>query len=188
MSKSRRRQSGGSLVGGAIGLMLLLSLVISNGEGFSKALSSLLGGLLILGITADGVWVAWRLWRRLRTPKARELSERFEALRSMSGTQFEVFMADLFGALGHTAVVLGGVGDQGLDIVVNRRGERVAVQCKNHKKAVGNKPVQEVYAGARHHSCVEACVVAPAGYTRGLSNSPGAPASCCTTGTRFGGG
>jgi hypothetical protein len=27
--------------------------------------------------------------------------------------------------------------------------------------------VQEVYAGTRHHRCVEACVVAPAGYTRG---------------------
>jgi len=45
----------------------------------------------------------------------------------------------------------------------------VAVQCKNHKKAVGNSPVQEVYAGARHHRCVEACVVAPAGYTRGAT-------------------
>ena len=87
----------------------------------------------------------------------------------MSGTQFEIFMADLFRAMGHKAVVLGGAGDQGVDIVVNRRGERVAVQCKNHKKAVGNKPVQEVYAGARHHRCVEACVVAPAGYTRGAT-------------------
>ena len=27
--------------------------------------------------------------------------------------------------------------------------------------------MQEVYAGTRHHRCVEACVVAPAGYTRG---------------------
>jgi hypothetical protein len=27
--------------------------------------------------------------------------------------------------------------------------------------------VQEVYAGAQHHRCVEACVVAPAGYTSG---------------------
>jgi hypothetical protein len=27
--------------------------------------------------------------------------------------------------------------------------------------------VQEVYAGAQHHRCVVACVVAPAGYTRG---------------------
>jgi hypothetical protein len=32
---------------------------------------------------------------------------------------------------------------------------------------VGNRPVQEVYAGARHHRCVGACVVAPAGYTGG---------------------
>jgi hypothetical protein len=36
--------------------------------------------------------------------------------------------------------------------------------------------VQEVYAGAKHHRCVEACVVAPAGYTRGavaLASSTG---------------
>ena len=60
-----------------------------------------------------------------------------------------------------------GAGDQGVDIVVNPRGKRVAVQCKNYSKPVGNGPVQEVYAGARHHRCVEAWVVAPAGYTRG---------------------
>jgi restriction system protein len=62
--------------------------------------------------------------------------------------------------------VLGGAGDQGVEVIVNRRGERVALQCKNHKRAVGNRPVQEVFAGARHHRCVEACVVAPGGYTR----------------------
>jgi HJR/Mrr/RecB family endonuclease len=50
----------------------------------------------------------------------------------MSGAQFEVFMAELFRALGHKAVVLGGAGDQGVDIIVNRRGERVAFQCKNY--------------------------------------------------------
>jgi restriction system protein len=58
-------------------------------------------------------------------------------------------------------------GDQGIDIVVNPRGERVAVQCKNHSKPVRNRPVQEVYAGARYHRCAAAWVVAPAGYTRG---------------------
>jgi len=50
---------------------------------------------------------------------------------------------------------------------VNPRGERIAVQCKNHSAPVGNRPVQEVYAGARHHRCVEAWVVAPTGYTSG---------------------
>jgi hypothetical protein len=64
-------------------------------------------------------------------------------------------------------VLCGGAGDQGVDMIVYHRGERVAVQCKNHSRPVGNRPVQEVYAGARHHRCVEAWVVAPAGYTRG---------------------
>jgi restriction system protein len=53
------------------------------------------------------------------------------------------------------------------DVIVDYEGQRVAVQCKNYKRAVGNKPVQEVYAGARHHRCQQAWVVAPAGYTRG---------------------
>jgi hypothetical protein len=41
------------------------------------------------------------------------------------------------------------------------------VQCKNYAKPVGNKPIQEVYAGATYYGCREAWVVAPAGYTRG---------------------
>jgi restriction system protein len=168
--------------------VVLLGIVLSNGEGLGKGLGALLGGCLLLGTIAAAVWVAWRLWRRLRTPTARELSRRFAAVRSMNGAEFEVFMTDLFRAPGHKAVVLGGADDQGVDIVVNRRGERVAVQCKNHKKAVGNRPVQEVYAGARHRGCVEACVMAPAGYTGGSPSSAGVLASRCTTGTRYGGG
>jgi restriction system protein len=150
--------------------VVLLSFVLPNGEGLIEGLNATLGGLLLIGIVVAVGWVAWWLWRRLRTPTARELSRRFEAVRSMSGAQFELFVADLFRAMGHQALVLGGAGDQGVDIIVTRRGERVAVQCKNHKKAVGNKPVQEVYAGARHHRCVQACVVAPAGYTKGATD------------------
>jgi restriction system protein len=149
--------------------VLLLSLASSNGEGSIAGLAALLGWLLTIGIVLSIAWLAWYLWRRLRTPTAKELSRRFQAVRSMSGAEFEVFVADLFGALGHKAVVLGGAGDQGVDVIVNRGSERIAVQCKNHRKAVGNKPVQEVYAGARHHRCAEACVVAPAGYTKGAS-------------------
>lgn len=85
----------------------------------------------------------------------------------MSGGQFEIFVADLFRAMGYQANVLGGSGDQGVDIIALVDNQRVAVQCKNYKKAVGNKPVQEVYAGARHHRCASAWVVAPRGYTKG---------------------
>lgn len=147
--------------------MVLLIFVSRLEVGLIRGSRILLGGTLLIWIVAAVVWVAWRLWQKPTTPTAIELSRRFEAVRLMDGAGFEVFVADLFGAMGHQTLLCGGTGDQGVDIVVNPRGKRVAVQCKNHSGPVGNKPVQEVYAGARHHRCVEAWVVAPAGYTRG---------------------
>jgi restriction system protein len=155
------------LSGGTLAFVVLLGFVSNSTMELTESLKWLLGGLLLIGSIVAVALVAWHLWSRPTTPTARELSLRFEAVRSMSGAQFEVFTADLFRAMGDQAVVLGGAGDQGVDVIVNRRGERVAVQCKNHRRPVGNRPVQEVYAGAQHHRCVEACVVAPAGYTRG---------------------
>jgi restriction system protein len=122
--------------------------------------------LVLVGVVATLVWLA-RSVSEPKTPSARELARRFEIVRAMSGPQFEFFVADLFRAMGHRVTMLGGAGDQGVDIVVSYHGERVAVQCKNYKRAVGNKPVQEVFAGARHHDCQQAWVVAPAGFTRG---------------------
>jgi HJR/Mrr/RecB family endonuclease len=148
-------------------LLTLLCFVSTSSMELTESLKWLLGGLLLIGTIVAIASVAWYLGNRPKTPTARELALRFEAVRSMTGAQFEVFTADLFRAMGHQAVVLGGAGDQGVDVIVNRRGERVAVQCKNHKRPVGNRPVQEVFAGARYHRCAEACVLAPAGYTRG---------------------
>jgi Restriction endonuclease len=161
---------------GALAFVVLLGFVSSSSMDLTESLKWLLGGLLLIGSVVVIASVAWHLGNRPTTPTAKELALRFEAVRSMTGAQFENFTADLFRAMGYQAVVLGSTGDQGVDVIVNRRGERVAVQCKNHKKPVGNRPVQEVYAGARHHRCVEACVVVPAGYTRGaiaLASSTG---------------
>jgi HJR/Mrr/RecB family endonuclease len=156
MSGSGRRLLDGIVYGAVIAAMVLLYVVARRDVGLIEGLKELLAGLLLIGIVVAVVWVGWPLWNRSATPTAMELSRRFEAVRSMDGAQFEVFVADLFRAMGHQAVVRGGVGDQGVDIVVNPRDERVAVQCKNYIKPVGNRPVQEVYAGARHRRCVEA--------------------------------
>src|SRR5215208_5077016 len=121
----------------------------------------LVGGLVVLAVflVTGG--------RGLRTPTAQQLGQRLENVGAMSGAQFELFVADLFRAMGHNARLLGGTGDQGVDVIVAYQGERVAVQCKNYGKAVGNKPVQEVYAGSRYHGCNSAWVVAPSGFTKG---------------------
>jgi restriction system protein len=122
--------------------------------------------LVLAGVVATVVWLV-RSVSEPRTPTARELATRFEMVQATSGPQFEVFVADLFRAMGHRATMLGGAGDQGVDIVLTYHGERVAIQCKNYRRAAGNKPVQEAFAGARHHGCQRAWVVAPLGYTRG---------------------
>ena len=153
---------------GGVSAFLALLVFVSRGDvGLIRGCEILLGGTLLVGILAAVVWVARHLWQTPTTPTALELSRRFESVRSMDGARFEVFVADLFRAMGHRVMLCAGAGDQGVDMVVYPRGERVAVQCKNHSRPVGNRPVQEVYAGARHHRCVEAWVVAPAGYTRG---------------------
>src|SRR5215203_4386310 len=167
MTGSGKSPPDGIFYGGVFALVVLLIYLNLNDVGLIKALKVEFAGVLLVGTAVAVVYVAWHVRNRPTTPTALELSRRFEEVRYMTGAQFEVFLADLFRAMGRQVVVIGGAGDQGVDIVVNPRGERVAVQCKNHRRPVNNKPVQEVFAGARHHRCVEAWVVAPAGYTRG---------------------
>ena len=124
---------------------------------------------VIVALIVVAVLTVWFLIRKttLSTPKAQDLSLALQNVGAMSGSQFEVFVAQVLRALGYRTTVLGGSGDQGVDIIAVSQGGKVALQCKNYRKPVGNKPVQEVYAGSKHHRCDEAWVVAPAGYTKG---------------------
>jgi len=124
---------------------------------------------IIVAVVVVAVLIGRYLIRKatLSTPKAQDLFVSLQNVGAMSGGQFEVFVAQVLQALGYRTTVLGGSGDQGVDIVAVSLEGKVAVQCKNYKKPVGNKPVQEVFAGSKHHRCNEAWVVAPAGYTKG---------------------
>jgi restriction system protein len=123
--------------------------------------------VLLLLIVAIVVFLLYTRNRPPKTPAAVELTRRLGTVRYMSGAQFEGFIAEIMRGLGYRATVLGGSGDQGVDVIATVGKERLAIQCKNYAKPVGNKPVQEVYAGARHHRCTAAWVVAPEGFTKG---------------------
>ena len=123
--------------------------------------------VLLLLIVAIVVFLLYTRNRRPKTPAAVELTRLLGIVPCMSGAQFEVFVAKIMRGLGYRATVLGGSGDQGVDVIATAGKERLAIQCKNYAKPVGNKPVQEVYAGARHHRCTAALVVAPEGFTKG---------------------
>jgi restriction system protein len=123
--------------------------------------------VLLLLVVAIVVFLLYTRNRPPKTPAAVELTRRLGTVRYMSGAQFEGFVAEIMRGLGYRATVLGGSGDQGVDVIATAGKERLAIQCKNYAKPVGNKPVQEVYAGARHHRCTAAWVVAPEGFTKG---------------------
>ena len=161
--RRRRRRRSSSEGGGFIVLAVLAFASLSY-------VASYVGWVAVVAaLVVATVLIVWFSIRRatLSTPKAQDLYLGLQNVGAMTGGQFEVFMAQVLRALGYSTTVFGGSGDQGVDIIAVAKDGKVAVQCKNYKKRVGNKPVQEVYAGSRHHRCDHAWVIAPAGYTKG---------------------
>ena len=81
------------------------------------------------------------------------------------GIAYERFCADLLEEAGWQARPTGASGDQGCDVIAERSGVRLVVQCKRYGRPVGNAAVQEVAAAALHWSGDMAAVVATAGFT-----------------------
>ncbi len=57
-------------------------------------------------------------------------------------------------------------GDQGVDLIASIDDLRLCIQCKDHQKAIGNKAVQEVYAGKKYWSGTHAILISRSGFTK----------------------
>ena len=78
----------------------------------------------------------------------------------MTGEDFETFIAQILGKIGFCNIQLTkGSGDQGVDILAEKDNIKYAFQCKRYDKTVGNKAVQEVFAGKFFYHCHVAVVV-----------------------------
>lgn len=77
----------------------------------------------------------------------------------MSGTEFEDHIAHIARSCGVPVIMTPLSGDWGVDIILGRRPNRVAVQCKRQARPVGTSAVQEVVAGAPMQDCTRTMVV-----------------------------
>ena len=106
-------------------------------------------------------------WRR----KQRELSPiDYELYKTdvMSGREFEYWCAYLLQRNGFTSVeVTQESNDQGVDIVAEKDQVHYAIQCKCVSNDLGNKPVQEVYAGKEIYGCQVGVVMTNRYFTSG---------------------
>lgn len=85
----------------------------------------------------------------------------------VTGYEYEKKCARLLEAKGFSNVIVTpGSGDQGIDVLANKGKERYGVQCKYYEGPVGNKAVQEAYAGAGYYNCDVALVITNSTLTR----------------------
>jgi HJR/Mrr/RecB family endonuclease len=84
---------------------------------------------------------------------------------AMDGVEFEDYVAARMQRAGWQVSFTPVVGDYGVDLIVQKDGQCVAIQCKRHGKTVGVSAVQQVVAGARHHGCTRSIVVSNQEFT-----------------------
>ncbi|MGV0604240.1 restriction endonuclease [Mycolicibacterium sp. XJ1904] len=88
------------------------------------------------------------------TPGARE-----DLTVAMSGAEFEDHVARVARSCGAPVMMTAVTGDWGVDIIVGKRPDRLAIQCKRQSRPVGASAVQEVVAGAPMQDCTKTMVV-----------------------------
>ena len=86
----------------------------------------------------------------------------------MEGHQFEHWCAELLGELGFRNIeVTPASGDHGVDIIAFKDDIKYAIQCKRYTSDLGNKPIQEVYAGKSIYHCHIGAVITNRFFTTG---------------------
>jgi restriction system protein len=83
----------------------------------------------------------------------------------MSPIEFEHYCAQVLREMKWDARVTQASGDQGVDIIADKRGRRIVLQCKKYSKPVGNRAVQEIVAAIAHVDAERGIVVATRDYT-----------------------
>ena len=77
----------------------------------------------------------------------------------MSGIEFEDYIARIARSTGLPVIMTSVTGDWGVDLIVGKRPNRLAIQCKRQARPVGAGAVQEVVAGAPMQDCSRTMVV-----------------------------
>lgn len=124
-------------------------------------LSAVLGCVLIFVI----VLAVLLLIKKKRTDR---LNTGYPDFQGMDGHDFEVWCAQLLADNHFTDIRLTkGSGDQGVDILASRDDVCFAIQCKLYSSPLGNRPVQEVYAGKTIYRCHVGVVMTNSTFTSG---------------------
>jgi len=107
----------------------------------------------------------WRQAARARL-RARLCGMSLEELDTLTGREFEAWIAARLEADGLRVRNLPDSGDFGLDLLVDLGGTTLGIQAKRYKGKVGNDAVMQAIAGCDYHSCGLGAVVTQSHFTK----------------------
>ena len=108
--------------------------------------------------------------------KVSEIENQNVAVDNLSPSEFERHISKRLETLGWSTSVTKASGDQGADVLANKDGVSIVIQCKLYSKPVGNKAVQEAIAAQKFYLTDMAAVVTNQSFTksaRDLANMGG---------------
>jgi hypothetical protein len=85
--------------------------------------------------------------------------------QSLSGVEFETYVAKILRSRGYDVQGTPTTGDQGADLIAKKDGRTIIVQAKRYQGTVGNKAVQEVISAVRFYGGDEGWVVTTSSFT-----------------------
>ncbi|PHJ38129.1 type II restriction endonuclease [Desulforamulus profundi] len=125
-----------------IGLLLL-----------SVLLTYPLQSLLFIGLILSCLWYQRNKNREiLRTSGIQEIDR-------MDGTEFEDRIKLLYEDMGYSVEKTPETGDFGGDLIANKPGERIVIQCKRYSHPVGLKAIQEAATAVLYYKANRAMVI-----------------------------
>lgn len=89
-----------------------------------------------------------------------------ENWRAMRSVEFEQYLERVFKLLGYNTQTTNTTGDQGVDLIVEKAGRKVAIQVKGYLNSVSNSAIQEAFAGMRHYNCNACAVITNSRFTQ----------------------
>ena len=105
-------------------------------------------------VVVAGIYLALKPHKRIDGEKV-TLSQ----IDVMTSDEFEHYLADLYREKGYAAFVTKKGGDQGADVILNKKRERIVIQAKRYSSKVGNGAVQEVVASIKYYNANKAIVI-----------------------------
>lgn len=124
------------------------------------------GALPAAGLIASGTLAGSLLSMAFLEPVWRFHRAPLSSTPPLDGHAFEAWVAQQMRRHGWHTRVTQGSGDQGLDVIAKFRGKTLGIQCKRYKGSVGNKAVQEAFAGCAHYKLDYAAVLTTGYYTK----------------------